>query len=381
MATIPDPLDQDAQRALLGELETVRVPNVVEGIMTAARQGKGGGIAGRLMKALGGGNKLSVHEFLYYRLFDPALPKDEIGRFVSAAGRDAQTKACNDEAWREPTFDKVVWDNHLERGGLPRPRIIALHRTEATATDARMLDDREALVAFLKDPASYPLLAKPNLGGRSIGLLRMDGLDGDRIRIHDGSARPVEDVAEFLNTFGRGGYIFQEVLQPHPDIAAVTGGTLATMRVVILNKGPEPVLENITLKLPRTGSVADNFWRTGNMLAAVRTKDGVVRRVVLGSGTELQEVGTHPDTGADLAGFRIPDLDAVREFARAAAGVFPGLGLQGWDLALTDRGPVPVELNYGGDVNLQQLAHHRGAMTPAYCENLRQAGYTGYLPG
>jgi glutathione synthase/RimK-type ligase-like ATP-grasp enzyme len=45
-----------------------------------------------------------------------------------------------------------------------------------------------------------------------------------------------------------------------------------------------------------------------------------------------------------------------------AARALPGLRVQAWDIALTDRGPVLVEVNIGGDFNLPQLAHATGLM-------------------
>ncbi len=211
--------------------------------------------------------------------------------------------------------------------------------------------------------------------------MRLEGLEGSAVRLHDGSLRPIEDVARFMHDLSKAGYLFQEVLEPHPEIARITGGALATVRVVLLHGPGGTRIENITLKLPRAGAVADNFWRAGNMLGAVDAGSGAVDRVIIGSGLDLEVLHEHPDTGMPLQGLHLPDFAALTRLCSELAPVFPDLRLQGWDIALTDRGPVPVELNFGGDVNLQQLAHNAGAMTPAYCAHLRDCGYTQPLPG
>jgi hypothetical protein len=36
--------------------------------------------------------------------------------------------------------------------------------------------------------------------------------------------------------------------------------------------------------------------------------------------------------------------------------------MQAWDVAPTDRGPVLIEVNIGGDFNLPQLAQAKGLM-------------------
>ena len=47
---------------------------------------------------------------------------------------------------------------------------------------------------------------------------------------------------------------------------------------------------------------------------------------------------------------------------------FPGRG--------ADRqGPVLLGVNFGGDLNLAQLAHRAGVLDDAYAEHRRQCGY------
>ncbi len=60
---------------------------------------------------------------------------------------------------------------------------------------------------------------------------------------------------------------------------------------------------------------------------------------------------------------------------KRAATVYAGIRTQSWDVALTDRGPVFLGLNLGGDLNLHQLAHGPGVLDPAYEEYLRRCGY------
>ena len=42
-------------------------------------------------------------------------------------------------------------------------------------------------------------------------------------------------------------------------------------------------------------------------------------------------------------------------------------------------GPVFLELNYGGDLNLHQLAHGAGVLDETYREHLQRCGYRGKL--
>jgi Sugar-transfer associated ATP-grasp len=89
---------------------------------------------------------------------------------------------------------------------------------------------------------------------------------------------------------------------------------------------------------------------------------GTVTRVIQGTGPDQVEVTRHPDTDQPLIGATLPDWAALTELCLRAARAFPGLRMQAWDIALTERGPVLVEVNIGGDFNLPQLAHASGLM-------------------
>jgi hypothetical protein len=56
----------------------------------------------------------------------------------------------------------------------------------------------------------------------------------------------------------------------------------------------------------------------------------------------------------------------ITELVRAAAPVFAGVRTQSWDIALTEAGPVFLEVNFGGDLNLAQLASAKGALDERY---------------
>ena len=45
------------------------------------------------------------------------------------------------------------------------------------------------------------------------------------------------------------------------------------------------------------------------------------------------------------------------------------------DVALSNQGPVFLEVNFGGDLNLAQLANSEGVLDHGYTEHLRECGY------
>ncbi len=85
----------------------------------------------------------------------------------------------------------------------------------------------------------------------------------------------------------------------------------------------------------------------------------------------------HPDTGRAIIGTAIPEWDRVAALAKEASRLLPGIRTQSWDIAVTNEGPMPLEVNFGGDLNLAQLASGAGVLDEAYRSHLTSCGYQG----
>lgn len=245
--------------------------------------------------------------------------------------------------------------------GLRVPKVMAVHHAYRTFPGAASLRSSDDVAAFLRT-APYPLFGKPVTGIYSVGTVALNGYDGasDSVRTRDGRTASLASFAAELTPFERWGYLFQETLRPHPAARAMVGERIATVRMVVLLDDGGPELLRALWKVPVGAHVADNFWRHGNMLAALDPADGRITRVVRGVGHRQVEVLSHPDTGHDLVGQRLPDWAAATALCLGAAASLPGLGMQAWDVALTDEGPLLLEVNNGGDFNLPQHAFGQG---------------------
>ena len=78
----------------------------------------------------------------------------------------------------------------------------------------------------------------------------------------------------------------------------------------------------------------------------------------------------YPDTEQLIKGITLPDWQNVKDLVITSAYAIPALRLQAWDVALTNRGPVLLELNVGGDFVLPQVATGRPSMDPRFVDFL-----------
>lgn len=241
--------------------------------------------------------------------------------------------------------DKRAFAEHALRHGLP------VVRTLATIIDGEFgLDqgaDRETL--------RRDLFVKP-----------VDGRGGggtDRITYHAGSDRPyrsarsgarttleelVEHYAERSRSERhRAGFLVQERLLNHPEVAPLAGGALSTCRIVTIFDEigePEPVVA-IFRMAGDADAVVDNS-HAGGMAAPVDLASGRLGAAAyLVHDSSLERIREREDTGATIDGAVVPLWPEVVDLAIRAHRAFAPRLLVGWDIALTASGPVLVEAN------------------------------------
>lgn len=317
---------------------------------------------------------VSPSEYFYYRLFDPAMPWKDKTRFVGMRMQPLLHAACNNIRWRVLADDKIIFHALMRAAELPVPRTLAVyHAARAVPGEAAVLRNREELGRFLRS-VETELFAKPLDGSHSIGSLAIEGMDRETDSLRTANVGRIRVPALLDYVQAQGGYLFQERLRPHPQIERLFGPALSTVRMLVFLGPSGPKLASAVCKIPAGGNIADNFWR-GNLLGAVHADTGVLARTVRGVGIDQARHESHPDTGRRIVGEALPAWREARTLCLEAATLFPGIRTQAWDVAITDAGPMLVELNFGGDLNLAQLAWGRGLLDDAYRDHLRSCGF------
>lgn len=322
-----------------------------------------------------GAGKLTSNEYYYYRLWEPNVSDDAKAGFVGKLAQQPMHLACNKAEWKAVAADKLLFHSVMTGAGLPVPELLAIAHPTRSSTSVPTLADADSLAGFLRDPGHYPLFAKPIEGKYSLSVLSADRVDEETMTLRGspGIAK-VSDAADALAR-GDSGFLIQRRLDPDAAIVAAFGGRLWSVRMFVLLTPAGPILHRATAKIPTGSNPADNYWRKGNLLAALDPGTGRIERVVTGSAESFRIVESHPDTSSPFAGISVPHWQEAANLVATAAALLPGIGTQSWDIAVTDTGPVILEVNFGGDLNLSQLASGRGTLDDAYRRHLSNHGY------
>ena len=117
------------------------------------------------------------------------------------------------------------------------------------------------------------------------------------------------------------------------------------------------------LKLPGKGRNSDHFWRKGNLACDIDPQTGLVLRARTKDPLGTTDYTDHPETGTQLVGETLPLWDDVLALAHACSLIFAPVRYQSMDVAITPDGPMLIEINTGGGLDLPQLASGRGFLT------------------
>jgi len=353
-----------------------RGPSAGDIILKAAKGSGRGAVAVGLefWRLATGRGKLSLTEYFEYGAFAPDLSDENRKRFISDSRHWPITNVCCDMAWLAVTEDKWLSARYLESEGIRTPNTLAVidHSPRSFGKD-RKLDSPDELLAFLKQQ-NFPLYGKPIRGIGSFGAFVITGLDGDMVQFRSMEAMSVSDL--FVHYIADMPYLLQDFIQNHAFIAQFTD-TVATLRMVNLVTKQGVKTPFVALKLPSRDNIADNFWRPGNMICDVDPLTGTIKRVRTGRGTTLELHETYPGTDLPLLGETLPYWSEILEMNRETTALHAPLRYQSQDIAITNEGPMVVEVNTGGGFDLPQLASGRGFLTDEVLEFIAECGFKG----
>lgn len=333
-------------------------------------------LAREFLRLSRGRGRLPFSEYVQYGVYDTARHSpEEQSRFVSNRLHWPMTRSSCDMTFQAVTEDKWLCSHTLATSGVRFPETLAvLDRGARRYPGTRKLSTVDQLRDFATAGDALPFFAKENRGICSFGA--MVGLEADDERIHIENEGWI-DYETFLDrTVADTPYLLQKRESNHTFFARYCDA-LATIRICILLVGDRVRIPFACLKLPSRGTVADSFWRPGNLACDIDPQTGEIWTVRSKDALGTTDYSEHPETGEPILGERIPMWARVVELAERAAWIFEPARYQSMDIAIGDDGPILVEVNTGGGFDLPQLASGRGFLTDEVLEFFRSRGYKG----
>ena len=162
----------------------------------------------------------------------------------------------------------------------------------------------------------------------------------------------VQKLYEQLKNNGQ--ILIEEYVKQHSKMNALFPYSVNTLRIVSAYKDGKVTILFRAIRIGNGKNVVDNF-NHGGMYSVINEK-GIIEKPAIDKNSNIYEV--HPVTKTSIVGFEIPYFKEAIKMVKEAAKVVKEVGLVGFDIAITENGPVMIEGNQLPGYDIYQSKIH-----------------------
>lgn len=165
--------------------------------------------------------------------------------------------------------------------------------------------------------------------------------------------------------------LVEQCIKQHPDMNKLYNKSVNTLRMFTFYKDGQAYFLQAILKVGN-GGVVDNF-SSGGMYTYVDDEGTVYAEAIDQMNNKYYK---HPISNETIVGFKVPMFKEAVGMVKEAAKVVPEMGYIGWDVAISEDGPVLVEGNcYPGVFQVKpSLVEKKEGIIPKYNKVMRIFG-------
>lgn len=257
---------------------------------------------------------LDYQEFEFYR-----LTGTERRTWITSGSANSIVVIHNQRDYRSQFSDKVLFNTRFQS-------YLGREWLDLRGADA---DRLAALVA-----ASGAAMAKPLDGMSGAGVERIDVQSmGDPAHLH------TRLIAERK-------FLVEGFIEQHPAMSELAPSSVNSLRIITFYDGTTVHVLEAVLRMGN-GADVDNYGR-GGMYTVIDERTGRAPYAAFDKWARTFE--HHPISGRTIPGFQVPLYSQVLTMLDSAAREVPQIPYVGWDVAITESGPVIIEGNYNTGV-------------------------------
>lgn len=200
------------------------------------------------------------------------------------------------------------------------------------------------------DSSNYEEFTSFTKKHKEIVVKPIDECCGKGIEILKINSKNCKEIYENLLETKR--FLVEEVATQCKEIAALHPSSINTLRIVTLNHE----IVAAFIRIGNNNNVVDNFNHDG-LAAPINIETGIVDYKAIDK--KMNIYAKHPLTNADILGFKIPKWEETKEFVKKASYESEKELYIGWDVCLSDKGPLLIEGNEFPGHDIYQLPPHR----------------------
>ncbi|MDO4750871.1 MAG: sugar-transfer associated ATP-grasp domain-containing protein [Akkermansia sp.] len=235
--------------------------------------------------------------------------------------------------------DKILAAKHFKKHGIAS----AFQIGTASIKNVGILvnqEDGEAVLLSELLKTEKQIFAKPHDGIQGKGCFLLEYVD-DKQCVANNENISFPALADKLTE----GYLFEKVIQNHPDLVAIYPHALNTIRIVTM-RDTEGKIHYVSgfHRFGVGGAKVDNA-HSGGIAVGLNAEKGCWKKYAYAD-NETYSTTTHPDSGFVFEDKPIPFFKEAVELAIKAHSSFERVQAVGWDVAITPEGPIITEGNH-----------------------------------
>ena len=152
-----------------------------------------------------------------------------------------------------------------------------------------------------------------------------------------------------------GKWVVQLAKNSHPQVKKINNSALNTTRIVTILDGTEPVYLTGFQSFATNNEKTDS-WSKGSIYVGIDIQNNCLKKYGYFH-PEISNMGLvekHPDSGIIFEGYEISELQHAVDLCLRAHKLFYFNSILGWDVAITENGPLILEVNEKPGMNAVQ---------------------------
>ena len=149
------------------------------------------------------------------------------------------------------------------------------------------------------------------------------------------------------NILGNYPLIFESLIHQTAQFAQFNTSSVNTVRFMttLMPNGEAKIIGNF-IKIGRAGRCVDNAGSGGNVDATIDIETGIIKYAICFEGwRNIKDIDRHPDSNAQINGIQVDNWEQIKKDVLCFQQAMPWCKAAGWDIAITDEGPLVIEVN------------------------------------
>ena len=258
--------------------------------------------------------------------------------------------------------NKFYFGIYTKALGIKTPANIAIYRNNILFDLKNKIST--TVEAFFSKNAELDIFAKPFDGECGGGIFHVYVQNGSLFM--GGQKTTIEKIIDLINNKT---YLFQQKFVQHSNMLEIYPHSVNTIRLMTVRYKNEIHVFSAVLRIGANGNEVDNYSK-GGVIVEINKETGELEKWGLQKQGYGKISACHPNTHFKYEGFVIPFWKEAVEQAKFYHDMLSDIHSIGWDVAISENGPVFIEGNDNWEIPLAQMNSGVKKMYDKYFYNI-----------